>query len=406
MSVGIEKIQLYGGRFCLESGELARARKLDAGYLRRELLCDERSVVPPYEDSVTLAVNAVRRLLEPSELEQIELLIVATESGLDFGKPLSTWVHRFCGLPPNCRNLEVKHACYGCTGALNMAAAWVAAGARPGKKALVVNTDHTRFGLGAPGEPLGGGVAVAMLVSHTPQILDLDLDRAGIWTREIADTFRPTARMEVIQDQVSVFSYLDALEGAFDHFLQVNDPLEYDAHFQKHIYHAPFPGMTRLAHRTLLARWGIQGLAAEESFSRKVAESLCFARRLGSCYGGSNFVCLLGLLHAAQDVRRDARVSLFSYGSGCQGEFYGARIGPEAGARIKALQLDRHLDERRRLSVEEYEWMEYARERNVENADFQPGRGNPADAYEALYAGRGLLVLEQVKGYIRRYGWS
>lgn len=417
--VGIDKMNVYAGRFALDLAELCAARGGDPRHLAEDLMCDERSVIPPWEDAVTLAVNACRGLLTPEDRQAVELVIVGTESAVDFGKPVSGWVHRFCELPSTCRSLEVKHACYGGTGALKLAASWVASGVRPGKKALVIATDVSRNFVGAPWEYIGGGGAVALLVGRDPQVLEIDLERAGYWTHEIADTFRPTATAEVMNDQTSLYAYLDALEGAYDHYLEQvagadaapdADPdelFDYDAAFKKHIYHAPFPGMTRLAHRTLLGRRGVTDKAATEaSFRSKVEAGLVFARRIGSIYGGSNFVCLAGLLHACDELSPGDAVSLFAYGSGCQGELYGARLGASARHQVRSRQIDDHLASRRRLSVAEYEANEAAREGQAESRDYRPERAAVSGAFDEMYAGQGLLVLERVAGFERAYGWS
>lgn len=405
--VGIEKLDLYAGRMMLDAVALGLERGRDLAHLTEQIMVGERSVYPPFEDAVTLAVNAARRLLSPEDLAAVELLVVGSESGVDFGKPISTWVHRFCELPPNCRSFEVKHACYGGTAALKTAAQWVASGARPGKKALVISTDITRPALETGMDFAAGGCAVAMLVSDTPRVLEIDLDKAGYWTSEIADTFRPTARVETGDNQTSLFSYLDALDGALGHYEEQVGPLDYSAAFRRHIYHAPFPGMTLQAHRTLLERSDSYDRAAlRASFEERVAPGLAFARRIGTAYGASNFVCLLGMLHSDSGLRAGDRISLFSYGSGCQGEFYGATVGAHALADTRARAVDRHLDERLRLTTAQYEAGERAREAAIDRADDEPPRDLVPGAYEQVYQGRGLLVLQRVEQFYRRYAWS
>ncbi|NQE34726.1 hydroxymethylglutaryl-CoA synthase family protein [Microcoleus asticus] len=407
MPLGIEKINLYAGRFYLDLADLAKARGQDPQYIATNLMCEQRSVYPVWEDAVTLAVNAAKKLLSPEDIEDIELLIVGTESAVDMGKPISTWVHRFCNLSPNCRNFEVKHACYSSTGAFKMAASWVASGSRPGKKALVINTDFSRNFVGTEHEPIGGGCAVAFLVSENPQILEIELDKAGYWTNEIADTFRPTSRTETVNGQISIYSYLDALEGAYEHYEQIAGKVDYDADFKKHIYHAPFPGMTFQAHRDIVSRLTAPNKATIPlNFQQKVAESLYFAKRIGSCYGGSNFVCLLGLLTSAENLNPGDRISLFAYGSGCQGEFYSGTIGAAASEMVRSLNLDQHLNERLRLSVEEYELIESAREKYIDCPDYEPDRNTLNGYYEKLYDTQGILVLNRVENYQRLYQWS
>src|ERR687885_2551381 len=105
--VGIEISNLYAGRFYLDLADLAQACGQDPQYIATNLMCLQRSVYPVWEDAVTLAVNAAKKLLSPEDIEDIELLIVGTESAVDMGKPISTWVHRFFNLSPNFRNFEV-----------------------------------------------------------------------------------------------------------------------------------------------------------------------------------------------------------------------------------------------------------------------------------------------------------
>ncbi|MEG4225432.1 hydroxymethylglutaryl-CoA synthase [Microcoleus sp. N9_B2] len=407
MPVGIEKINLYAGRFYLDLADLAKARGQDPQYIATNLMCEQRSVYPVWEDAVTLAVNAAKKLLSPEDIEDIELLIVGTESAVDMGKPISTWVHRFCNLSPNCRNFEVKHACYSSTGAFKMAASWVASGIRPGKKALIINTDFSRNFVGTEHEPIGGGCAVAFIVSENPQILEIELDKAGYWTNEIADTFRPTSRTETMNGQISIYSYLDALEGAYEHYEQIAGKVDYDADFKKHIYHAPFPGMAFQAHRDLVSRLtALDKATILLNFQQKVAESLYFAKRIGSCYGGSNFVCLLGLLNSAENLNPGDQISLFAYGSGCQGEFYSGNIGAAGSEMVRSLNLDQHLNERLRLKVEEYEAIESTREKYIDCPDYEPDRSTLNGYYEKLYDTQSLLVLNRVENYQRIYEWS
>ncbi|WP_437786866.1 hydroxymethylglutaryl-CoA synthase family protein [Sorangium sp. So ce1097] len=414
MRVGIEKLNLYAGRLVLELSDLVRSRGGDLGYLKDRIMSERRSVYPVYEDTVTLAVNAARRVLSPEDIKDIELLVVGTESAVDMGKPVSTWVHRFCELSPNCRNFEVKHACYGGTAALKTAASFIASGARPGKKALVISADLSRPAQAAGGhlaqavanhspELILGGCAIAAIVSADPGVLELDLDRAGYWTRDVADTFRPTSTAEEGDQMESLYSYLDALDGAYDHYEALVGSIDYDAAFKKHIYHVPFPGMALQAHMALMGRFITDKAALRASFDRKVAEGLGFARQIGTSYGASNFVCLLAMLQAAEDLDPGDRISLFSYGSGCQGEFYSATVGPRARA---ALDVDLHLRERARLTVAEYDESERARGESIDRRDYQPDRGVPKGFYERCYAGKELLVLKQIGGYRREYEWS
>jgi len=404
MSLGIEKIDLYAGRLALDVETLARARGKDTTYVRERLMCERRSVYPEWEDAVTLGVNAAKGIFSSgTAVDEIGLVLVGTESAVDFGKPISNWVHRFCGLSANCRALEVKHACYSLTGALMLALSWVREHGR-GKKALVVGADSSRSHLTDDSELICGGCAVALLVSSDAQILEIDPSASGFWTREIADTFRPTATAEVGDNQLSLYSYLDALDGAYQHYESLGTGHTFPDSFKKHIYHAPFPGMAFQAHTALSNRnEATERAALRASFAEKVAQGLRFAKQIGSAYGSSTFLSLLGILAGHDEVSAGDALSVFAYGSGCQGEFYRAIVGANAKQRVAALELDRRIAARIPVDVATYEAFEHARQALVDVADAQPNLEHPL--FREAYAGSGLLALKRINQFRREYAW-
>src|SRR6187402_3507541 len=113
-SVGIESLNVFGGTAVVDVMSLARHRNLDTKRFEN-LLMKEKAVALPYEDPVTYAVNAAKPLVDALSEEakqRIEMVVTCTESGIDFGKSLSTYVHQHLGLSRNCRLFEVKQACY------------------------------------------------------------------------------------------------------------------------------------------------------------------------------------------------------------------------------------------------------------------------------------------------------
>lgn len=407
MSVGIEKLALYPGRLVADAIELAEARGRNTRHVREQVMIEQRTVVPVFEDAVTLGVNAAQRLLTPEDREQIELLIVGTETGVDFEKDVSTWIHRHCNLPANCRSFEAKSACYAGTGAFKLAASWVLSAARPGKKALVICTDFTRRNIQDEHDFVGGGCAIAMLVSQSPKILVIEPGKEGYFTCDVADAHRPTSRIDLIDSEISLYAYLDALEASYDHYNQVAGPVDFEADFKRHIYHAPFPGMTLQAHRTLLGKFGTTDKRiVRKNFDDRVKDGLYFGARLGTAYGASTFISLLGHLQVAEDLRQGDRFSIFAYGSGSHGEFYAGTVGPEGQARTRALELDTLLGQRRRISVEEFERIERVRDSLADQPDNEIPRDTIPGVYEELYAGKGLLVLDRIDGFRRKYRFA
>lgn len=321
--VGIEKLNLYGSSLYLDQRELAKARGMDPDKVVADFLIETRSVNPPWEDTITLGANAALPLLSDEDREQIGLLVVGTESSLDFGKPISTNIHRALNLNPNVRNFETKHACYSGVAALDTAVNWILSGLNKGRKALVISADFSRMHLNLKEEFVLGGVSAAAIVSDEPRIIEYEPESKGVWTIDAYDTFRPGAMHEIGNNEVSLYTYMDAIEGAYRNYEQaVGSAVDFETYFRYNVYHTPFAGMAFQAHRTLTNLSGRRTKAeVRESFDRRVWPALRFARRVGGTYGASNFVGLASILAGDAPIAAGDRVGFFAYGSGAIGEF-------------------------------------------------------------------------------------
>jgi len=338
---------------------------------------------------------------------RIGLLIVATESGLDYGKPLSTYVHKWLGIGEHCRNFELKHACYGGTAALQMAAAWLRSGVNPGAKVLVITTDIARRHMDDPAELTAGSGAMAMIVSTAPRIFELETV-AGCATREVYDVARPTATAEYGDAVLSLYAYLDLLEIAYDDYRKQVKPVSVRDHFEHMVFHAPLLSLVERAHRMVLESED-EGLDASDvaaSFAQLVQPTLVFNRETGNLYSGSVFASLAGLFATRADVAPGRRVGVFSYGSGSCAEFYSGLVGPAAHATVAAHQIDLHLSARHRLDVATYESTIEELEKALTASEYRPLPGPLAEHFDRAYRDRGLLVVDTVQKYHRTYRWS
>jgi 3-hydroxy-3-methylglutaryl CoA synthase len=366
-----------------------------------------RSIAPLWEDPVTLAVNAARPLVEAAGPDAFELLIVATESGLDYGKPLSSYVHRHLGLTSRCRNLETKHACYGGTASLQLACAWVRSQAAPGKKALVITTDVPGNQFGEPAELTPGTGAVAMSVAAEPRVLALDLT-SGYAAREVYDTARPTATGHWVDEVLSLGAYLDLLELAYAHYRSQRDGVSLAEDLDYLVYHMPLESLVRKAHEVLLAEAGdgADGGDAGRSFERMVAPSLRYCAETGNIFSGTLYAGLAALVDSEPAPAPGSRIGMYSYGSGSCAEFFAGTLGAQARGVVGARRIAEGLAARRPLSLAAYEKIVLDRESRALCPDFTPERDTPAGHFEEAYRGKGLLVLESVKDHYRRYARS
>jgi hydroxymethylglutaryl-CoA synthase len=406
--VGLEKIGVYPCALSLDIAALCDARGLDAENFCDRLFCRERSVMGPFEDVVTLAVNAAAPVLNDEDRAAIQLLIVATESSPDQEKPVSSWVHRYLGLRSDCRNFEVKHACYGATGAVQMALSWLACQPDAGAKALVVSADHALIGLEGPQEPVLGAGGVALLVSRTPRLVAYDVGWNGVHAHEIADIFRPAPGFETGDADDSLLSYLDGVEHTYDAYrARVGQPIDFDRFFAANVYHVPFGGLAQRAHLRLARReLGLSKTDAEAHWTRKSKASLTFNQRMGGVYGAATFVALAGLIDRSPTLGAGDRVGIYAYGSGSCAEFYSATVGDEARDVVAEAAIDAQLDARRPLSMHEYEACERAVHAAICARDYAAPFDLVPGLYESHYEGRDRLVFRGTRQHYREYAWS
>lgn len=407
-SVGIEKIGVYPCTLSIPIADICAARGLDAGNFVDRLFCDERSVVGPFEDVVTMAVNAAHRMLSDEDRRAIRLLIVGTESAPDQEKPVSSWVHRYLELDPRCRNFEIKHACYGATAGLQMALAWLSSGLEPGAKALVINTDHALMHLHGAQEPVLGAGAAAVLLSTAPRVIAYDLGWNGVYAHEVADIFRPAPGVETGDADESLASYLDAVDATYDAYCaRVGVPVDFDTFFAANVYHVPFGGLAQRAHFRLARRDDTLTKAdVEAHWSRKSRASLAFNRRMGGVYGAATFVALAGLIEHQTQLGPGDRIGIYAYGSGSCAEFYSARLCDGAQAAVADARIAEQLDARRRLTVCEYEACERGLHASAGAPHHTPDAHVVRGLYEDQYEGRQRLVFTGTRDHFRSYTWS
>lgn len=410
MTVGIEAIHPYVGRLSLGAAELFSARGLDASRMAN-LLMDRKSVNLPIEDAITNAVNAAKPLIDAmseSERDAIELVIVGTESGLDFGKPISTYVAHYLGLSKRCRSFETKHACYGGTAALQMALSFVKASPRPGVKALVIAADASSIAArNTYWEPSQGAGAVAMIVGNAPQVLAVDFGANGYHSFEVMDTLRPRADLEAGDSDLSILSYMSCLEASFEHYCEIVDGVDVGNFFKYLVYHTPFAGMVKSAHRRLLRKavgWTANDIEAD--FATRVEPSIRACQQIGNIYSAALYLALCSLLENG-GADQDERIGLFSYGSGCASEFYSGVINPEGMHRFREFGMTRSIAERWSLNMEDYEAISnMSVQRMCGVQDLVPDLARYRHLLEAKYDGTGLLLLSGISNFHREYRWA
>ncbi|KTT63895.1 3-hydroxy-3-methylglutaryl-ACP synthase [Pseudomonas oryzihabitans] len=416
--VGIEAMNVYGGAASLDVSMLAQHRQLDLQRFEN-LLMKQKSVALHSEDPVTFAVNAAKPLvdaLSAEAREQIELLITCTESGIDFGKSVSTYVHDYLGLSRNCRVFELKQACYSGTAGFQAAVQFVLSQTSPNARALVVAVDLCRFLMigeedaaaqdWAFSEPSGGAGAVAMLISDQPHVFELDIGASGYHSYEVMDTCRPEPDNEAGDADLSLMTYLDCCEQTFEEYCRRVEGVDYATTFDYLAFHTPFGGMVKGAHRLMMRKHAPRDpQAIEADFQQRVAPGLTFCQRVGNIMGATMFLSLAGIIQSGRfDTPR--RIGCFSYGSGCCSEFYSGTVTARSREHLMIHGIGQHLDQRYALSMQEYESILQGNEA-VRFGTRDREVACPVTAQVIASGGlSGRLLLKAIRGYHREYGFQ
>jgi len=407
--VGIEAINAFAGSAYINVEKLAHHRKLDPTRFTN-LLMKEKTVALPYEDPVTFGFNAAKPIVDaltPEEKDRIEMVISCTESAFDFGKSMSTYFHKLLGLNRNCRLFELKNACYSGVAGLQTAINFVLSQVSPGAKALVIATDISRL-LGGQTEeysffePSAGAGAVAMLVSDVPHVFQVDVGANGYYGYEVMDTCRPVPDSEAGDADLSLLSYLDCCEGAFNEYRKRVEGADFGTTFGYLAMHTPFGGMVKGAHRDMMRKQlRAKPAAIEADFERRVLPGLTYCQRVGNIMGAATMLSLLSTIEHG-DFDAPQRLGVFSYGSGCCSEFFSGVVTKDGQRRVRALRFKEQLDRRYELSMDEYEDLltnssavKFGTRNTLLDTDFVLGA--------RLTHGPGTMFLTEIRDFQRQY---
>lgn len=417
IKVGIEAMNVFGGTTYLDVMQLAQHRQLDTKRFEN-LLMKEKTVALPYEDPVTFGVNAAKPLVESlseADKNRIELLITCTESGIDFGKSISTYIHHYLGLNRNCRLFELKNACYSGTAGFQMAVNFILSQTSPGAKALVISTDISRFMTVDRGEtltmdwsfaePSSGAGAVAMLIGENPYVFQVDIGANGYYGYEVMDTCRPVPDSEAGDADLSLMSYLDCCEQSYLEYQKRVAGVDYRNTFQYLSFHTPFGGMVKGAHRTMMRKMAqAKPDEIEEDFEERVMPGMNLCQRVGNIMGATVFLSLASTIIQGR-FDSPKRIGCYSYGSGCCSEFFSGVVTAQGQERLQRFGIESQLSERYQLSMDEYE--NILRDSDVVKFGTRNVKLDFQSVPEAIVScqGKQRLFLEEIREFHREYRW-
>ena len=350
LKVGIDSISCYSSHYVLSLEELANARGVKTDKFAVSLGQYNMAVTPPDEDIVTMAANAGLAALRDIDKSSIELLLFATESGIDQSKAAGIYVHALLDLPERCRVVELKQACYSATMALQLALPFLRQ--HPDKKVLLIASDVARYGLGTTGESSQGAGAVAMVLSANPRIMAFDTEY-GIVTANVMDFWRPNySDTAFVEGKYSSKLYLQMLEKAWLQYTSLSNRKFTDHAY--YCYHMPVPRLVETAHQHL-AKINGHAKLSDADLKQVIENSLTYGRNMGNTYSASLYVGLTSLLDLTAEDMSNQRIGFYSYGSGCVAEYFSGVVQPDYKAALNTAQHQAMLANRQVLSFSDYE---------------------------------------------------
>ena len=348
MNIGIDKIGFATANYVLKLENLAEARNIDPEKLSKGLLLKEISVAPVTEDIVTMGASAAASILTNEDKQAIDMVIVASESGIDQSKASAVFIHGLLGIQPFARSFEMKEACYSATAALDYAKLHVEK--HPDSKVLVIASDIAKYGIGTPGEPTQGAGSIAMLITSHPRILAFNEDNVA-QTRDIMDFWRPNySTTPFVNGMYSTQQYLDSLKTTWAEYQKHNQVSLKD--FAAVCFHLPYPklalkGMKKIMDKSL-------PIEQQEQLQANFEQSILYSQKVGNIYTGSLFLGLLSLLENSTTLKAGDRIALFSYGSGAVSEIFSGQLVAGFEQQLEANRMEK-LDSRTPLSIPDYE---------------------------------------------------
>ena len=329
MTIGIDKIGFATSNYVLKLNNLAAARGTDPDKLSKGLLLKELSIAPLTEDIVTLGAAAAEPILTTEDKEKIDMVIVATESGIDQSKAAAVFVHGLLGIQPFARSFEIKEACYGATAALDYAKLHIEK--HPDSKVLVLASDIAKYGINTPGEPTQGAGAISMLISSNPRILAFNDDNVA-QTRDVMDFWRPNySTTPYVNGLYSTQQYLDSLKTTWTEYQKRHKLALKD--FAAYCFHLPYPklalkGLNKIMDKSLPQE-------QQDQLKENFEKSILYSQKVGNIYTGSLFLGLLSLLENSAEI-------------------FSANLVPGYEEHLSRTRLE-ELDQRQALSIADYE---------------------------------------------------
>lgn len=343
MKIGINQMAFYVPKFYFPLKNLAKHKGIDPDKYTYGLQQNKMSIAPFTQDVVSMALNAAAQIITDENKSKIDLVIFATETGVDQSKSAATHLPKLLGLNPEVRAIELKQACYAGTAALYFAKGHILQ--NPDKEVLIVTSDIARYGIDTDGEPTQGAGAVAMTVSKNPKIMTLNNDY-GLYTDDIYDFFRPNkSDFALVDGHYSNEQYKRFFKEVFNQYLSKSGHQLSDFHALT--FHIPYSKIGLRTLQMVTKEVDRPDLFINHEYAIK------YNKEVGNVYTGSLFLSLISLLETGK-LKSGSLIGLYSYGSGAVAEFFSGNLVRGYKKHLHKAHHQNLLKNREKLSYQVY----------------------------------------------------
>ena len=347
--IGIDKMNFFTPNTYIDLVKLAEHRGIDPNKFTVGIGQSKMAVPTITQDTVSMGANAALPILDATDLDKIDLIVVGTETGIDESKSSAAFIHQLLNIHPFAKSVEVKQACYGATAGLMMAKDFITT--HPGRKALVIASDISRYGLATSGEVTQGAGAVAMLISENPRILELENVSVSM-TESIFDFWRPNyTDTAIVNGKFSNEAYVNFFSTIWEEF---SKRTSYSlADFNAFCFHLPY---SKMGKKALLPALENESEDVQNRLMSHYDLSTTYTKNIGNIYTGSLYLSLMSLLDSDENsLKAGDLIGFFSYGSGAVGEIFSGRLVEGYDKHLLKEAHQDMLNNRYDLSIEEYE---------------------------------------------------
>ena len=317
----------------------------------------------------------------------------------------------------HCGGIETKFACVSGSYALYDNTNWIRAGEAEGKYALVVVSDIAKYDMGSSGEMTQGAGSVVMLLNDNPRLLAFDPKVTATSIKDEYDFYRPFGKeTPIVHGQYSNMLYMIQVRKALEAYkkkivssglIKMESGETILDHMDYINMHLPYSNMGKKALAYLvrhewrqLPRWKrilseigvdepipkdprgtIESVLGDQEFmtkdheftklftktqeyqevyESKLSSSLIASSMIGNLYTASLYLGFRSSLEYEFQKGIDLegkRIGFGSYGSGSSAMVFSGVVQPEYKEIVKNMNLVAELEDRHRLTLEEYEML-------------------------------------------------